>query len=148
MDTGGTGGWVPVFVPAELAPDVLQRVAAYVQAGATPGGPSEWADATGEDLEVFFRDIPDIEWRLVAELANHTRPAPVAELARALRVEVGTVAGAIGPINKRAKREGWAPPIQPMRYFPEGSRSSKRGLMLAEEIRSWIKLREADHAPT
>jgi len=139
MDVGTPTGWVPVFVPAEMAPEVLERVAAFVKAGTATGGPSEWSDAANEDLAVFFRETPGIEWALVAELARHERPVSVADLASALGVEVGSVAGAIGPINKRAKREGWMPPIQPVRFFPEGSRTSKRGLVLAERVRAWVR---------
>jgi hypothetical protein len=137
-------GWVPVFVPAELAPDVLRRVAEFVRSGSPVGSPSDWADATTEDLEGFFQDIPDIEWRLITELSQRDRPAPVAELAEVLDVEVGAVAGAIGPINKRAKRQSWGPPIQPTRYFPEGSRTAKRGLLLADAIKSWIRSRDGE----
>lgn len=131
-------GWVPVFVPAELAPEVLRMVAATLESGGAEGGPSDWADATSEDMEVFFRDAPSLEWRLVTDLAVRDRPVPVADLARALGVEVGAVAGAIGPINKRAKREGWVAPVRPARFVPEGSTSPKRGLVLAEELRSWV----------
>jgi hypothetical protein len=144
---GSLAGWVPVFVPAEIAPEVLQRVAEFVQTDGSPGSPSDWSNATSEDLDVFFREIPDIEWRLVTQLAEYDRPAAVPEVAQSLGVEVGAVAGAIGPINKRAKREGWAPPIQPARFIPEGSRSSRRGLLLPAEIRSWVRSRNGENAP-
>jgi hypothetical protein len=128
---------VPVFVPAEMAADVMRRVADHLQSGAATTGVSDWADATAQDKEVFFRDLPDIEWQLVQELARYDRPVPVAEVAEALGVEVGDVAGAMGPINKRAKREGWVAPIRPGRFTPEGTRSSKRGLLLHEGLRAW-----------
>jgi hypothetical protein len=137
-------GWVPVFVPADMAPDVLRSVAAYLQSGAAPTGPSEWTDATDEDREAFFGDMAGIEWQLVAALAGQERPVPVSDLAAVLGVGVGAVAGAIGPINKRAKRQGWVAPIRPTRFVPEGSRSSKRGLLLDPALRAWVLARGDD----
>jgi hypothetical protein len=130
--------WVPVFVPAELAPDVLRNVASFLEAGETAAGPSAWADATADDIAVFFRGVSPLEWRLVSELARREVPTPVAELAEVLGVEMGAVAGAMGPVNKRAKREGWTPAIQPRRFTPPESSTSRRGLVLAPGLRAWI----------
>ncbi|MGH9245887.1 MAG: hypothetical protein ACRD29_16520 [Acidimicrobiales bacterium] len=137
---------MPVFVPAPMAPEILRQVAASLESGGgvADAGRSDWSDATDQDRAVFFRDVPSVEWRLVAELARHDRPVPVADLADALGAQVGDVAGAIGPINKRAKREGWVAPVQPTRFIPEGSRSSKRGLLLHEDLRSWVLARDVD----
>lgn len=138
VDDGTPGRWVPVFVPAELAPDVLRRVATLLQAGGTAVGPSEWSDATADDMAAFFVEVSALEWRLVVELARREVPTTVTELADALGVAMGAVAGAMGPVNKRAKREGWAPPIQPRRFTPPDGSMSRRGLVLAAGLRAWI----------
>lgn len=142
MEAESASGWVPVFVPAQMAPEVLRSVAVFVESGSVNVRLSDWADATDEDMAVFFRQTVGLEWRLVAELARRERPAPVTELAQALGVEVGAVAGAIGPINKRAKREGWAAPIQPTKVVPHEGRAAKRGLVLAEQARPWVRARD------
>src|ERR671931_534487 len=62
IDDSAPTGWVPVYVPAELAPEVLRRVASFVElGGAATAGPSPWADATADDIAVFFRDVSPLE---------------------------------------------------------------------------------------
>lgn len=131
--------WVPIYVPAELASDVLRQVATFLEAGEVAAGPSQWADASADDVAAFFGGVTPLEWRLVVELARRDGPTTVAELADALGVEMGAVAGAMGPVNKRARREGWAPPIEPRRFTPAGESSSRRGLVLAAGLRAWMR---------
>ncbi|HZC73354.1 MAG TPA: hypothetical protein VE442_21845 [Jatrophihabitans sp.] len=145
IEDGASLHWVPVYVPAALAPEVLRSVASFLEAGgATAAGPSAWADAAADDIAVFFREVSPLEWRLISELARREVPTAVAELAKALGVEMGAVAGAIGPVNKRAKREGWTPPIQPRRFTPSGTSTSRRGLVLAAGLRTWINAHADD----
>lgn len=136
-----SSGWVPLWVPAELAPDVLRSVASFLEPGRSGTGPSDWSVATSDDIAEFLQGVEPLEWRLISELARHEGPSTVAGLAEALRVEMGAVAGAMGPVNKRAKRRGWAPPIEPRRFTPPGESASRRGLVLTSVLREWINSR-------
>jgi hypothetical protein len=139
VDDQSGAPWIPVYVPVEMAADVLHSVASFVEGTGPTIGRSDWSEATADDLVAFLGGLQPLEWRLIRELADREVPTSVAELADALDVEMSAVAGAMGPVNKRAKREGWAPPIEPRRFTPPGNSVSRRGLLLAAGVRAWVK---------
>ncbi len=130
-------GWVPMIVPTELAPRVLRDVADWI-AEDSDTGPRDWADATAADKRAFFADSTRNEWRLVTELARHDKPVTSADLAEALGVEVADIAGAVGPLKKRAKRNRWVAPVRSTRFWEGPGKKSRRGLVLHDELKSWV----------
>ncbi|MDP1821532.1 MAG: hypothetical protein Q8K58_16775 [Acidimicrobiales bacterium] len=137
--------WVPVMLPPGLAPEVLRRVAAYLEE-AQSDDPRGWGDATSADKLAFFKEAQDLEWRLVAELACHDdKPVPPVDLAERLNVDPGQVAGAVGPLNKRAKKRGWVSPVRPFKFVQVGpGGGSVKGLVLDQELKVWVNDKVSD----
>ncbi len=139
--------WVPLMAPPALAPGFLHTVAAYVE-DAQSDDPRDWGDASSADKKAFFKDAMDLEWQVVAVLAHHDKPVPAGDLAETLKVEPDQVAGAVGPLNKRAKKRGWVSPVRPMRFVQVGAGGgSIKGLVLHDELKVWVKEKLSNMTP-
>src|SRR5206468_2040491 len=103
--------WVPVLAPPALAARFLREVAAHLDLGVGTEGPRDWDHASDAERRAFFRDATAEQWDLVVHLSDSPLPIPTIELARMLGNDVADVAGVVGPLNKRAKREGWVSPV-------------------------------------
>ena len=135
-----TWEWVPVMVPASMAPQVLRDVAAFVLADHEAAtGPRDWGAATDDDrTRVLIGDKP-VEWQMLVHLSRASEPLPASQLAERVGVEVDDIAGLVGPLNKRARRAGWVSPIQTRTMFRAG-----KGLMLHEALGWWVLSRDND----
>jgi hypothetical protein len=139
--------WVPAMLPPALAPEVLRKVAAFVEDDQSDD-PRDWGDASSADKKAFFKDAMALEWRVVEVLADHERPVPPADLAERLDIDTNQVAGAVGPLNKRAKKRGWVSPVRPLRFVQVGAGGgSIKGLVLHDELKAWVKERASDMTP-
>jgi hypothetical protein len=128
--------WVPVLAPPSLAARFLREVATWVELEDGNGGPRDWGDASDSELAAFFGEASVAQWELLKRLSAGASPMPAADLAEALGVAVTAVAGLVGPLNKRARRLDWVPPLTPQ-SFSRGARAD-RGLLLHPALRSWV----------
>ena len=80
-----------------------------------------------DELEIGIADL----------LAREALPVPTPVVAECLGVEVDDVAGAVGPLNKRAKKHGWVSPVRTIRHFTAG-KGAVRGLVLHDELKNCV----------
>jgi len=129
--------WVPIWVPRSKAARILREVARDLERD-DDDGLRDWDSTSEAERRLFFKNLTAIQWRLLVRLAMSEGPTPAAELADALSIQVSDVAGIVGPLNKRAKRERWPSPVR-----SQGP-GEEKGLSLDPALTEWVNDREDD----
>ena len=98
-----------MLVPRALASNVYRQMAEYLDDLDKPVL-RDWATATRQDVWSFRARSPQEQQGVMDMLVDG--PMHLSDMAVALGVTVQALAGYIGPLNKRAKKGGWAPPVR------------------------------------
>ena len=154
--------FVTIPVPVELASTVMRLVADHLD-GAKPDVSSRdddrwgivdpWSRLVDEaESAIFWQALRPADRRLLKFLAEQPKPVAAADVAQALGLDVATLAGVVGPLNKGAVAAGFPAPVasQTVTSTTPGGRRRVRMLSIPPGLAEMVRANgtEPQESPT